>query len=101
MHPHRKESIPHYYYILTSYGSSTLTTTITMDAEEDANAKMFYMASMSTWLQCLHGFKSHIFSSGGNISLKKCKIGTANKQFIALDLEFWKYLKGLMNNISG
>ena len=51
MHPHRKESIPHYYYILTSYDSSTLTTTITMDDEEDANAKMFYMASMSTWLQ--------------------------------------------------
>ena len=46
MHPHRKESIPHCYYILTSYDSSTLTTTITMDDEEDEDAKTFYMASM-------------------------------------------------------
>ena len=46
MHPQCKECIPHYYYILTSYNSSTLTTTITMDDVEDEDAKMLYMASM-------------------------------------------------------
>ena len=55
MHPHCKESIPHYYYILTSYDSSTLTTTITMDDKEDENAKMFYMASMF-WLHSFQDF---------------------------------------------
>ena len=46
MHPHRKECIPHYYYILTSYDNSTFNTTITMDDQEDEDAKMLYMASM-------------------------------------------------------
>ena len=46
MHRHRKECIPHYYYILTSYDSSTFNTTITMDDQEDEDAQMLYMASM-------------------------------------------------------
>ena len=33
------------------YDSNTLTTTITTGDEGDADAKMVYMASMSTWLQ--------------------------------------------------
>ena len=46
MHPHRKECIPHYYYILTSYDSSTITTTITMDDQEDEDTRTLYMVSM-------------------------------------------------------
>ena len=46
MHPHRKECIPHYCYILTSYDNSTFNTTITMDDQEDEDAEMLYMASM-------------------------------------------------------
>ena len=53
------------------------------------------MASMSTWLQV-----TYLLFRWKYIHLKKCKIGTANKQFLALDLEFWKELKGLMHNIS-
>ena len=46
MHPQQKECIPHYYYILTSYHSSTFTTTISMDDQEDEDARMLYMVSM-------------------------------------------------------
>ena len=41
MHPHREEIILQFYYILTSYDSSTLTTAITINDEEDEDAEAF------------------------------------------------------------
>ena len=37
---------------------------------------------------------------GKEVAAVKCEIGTANKQYIALDLKFLDDLKGLINNIS-